>query len=342
LTGAVVLPALEALEYPVMDFSVAALGALAAQCPALRALDLRSAGSASVDMQREDYLTFDDARARSLAAFPTLEWLAVGTVAPTDAGWAAWAEAIGPDGYFVRGPNGVTLPGLTAAGVAALLDRPSAKPWRRLCVIFGNVPGCFGGAEAGFAGATGGLPTALELVGHLPVAAAVALAGLPAPVAASLTSLTVSINDGRVWRALSPLPVRSLTVVIWAYSAVWEFGGATFPHLTTLTLVRGSCGQARGVAFDALAAAAPALTALTLADTSSWNGFGEDCVARALAALPRLRSLAFRPAWPVAHEQPVGFFERAGAAVARRLSTSRTAVRVIIRGVPVDPWAVPV
>jgi len=262
LTGAVVLPALEALEYPVMDFSVAALGALAAQCPALRALDLRSAGSASVDMQREYYLTFDDARARSLAAFPTLEWLAVGTVAPTDAGWAAWAEAIGPDGYFVRGPNGVTLPGLTAAGVAALLDRPSAKPWRRLCVIFGNVPGCFGGAEAGFAGATGGLPTALELVGHLPVAAAVALAGLPAPVAASLTSLTVSSTMSRTWEAPlqeTSVPPSSLLEHISTVNVRADLRGtSTAPLVSISRMPRLTCASAPTNEATAAAATATA------------------------------------------------------------------------------------
>jgi len=57
---------------------------LRAQCPALRAVDLWSAGTFSPGATiTGGKPALDDARARALADLPALRWLAAGSICPT-------------------------------------------------------------------------------------------------------------------------------------------------------------------------------------------------------------------------------------------------------------------
>ena len=302
------------LEFPLLGLSAAHCSALATQCPALRAANLQSISQTTVEFDPSAGLVgLDDDRAGRLAALPALDWLV--------------AEPVN---------------GLTAAGLRALLDRPSRRPWWALSLKSGWDGEALGEEAAGAIGhATGALPGAFEMAVALPVAGAAALRGLPTPVVATLKSLTVINDEPAVWGALSGLPLTALSVSIGTVTALDGLADAVFPCLSTLVLSLSVAAKAAMIDFKAVAAAAPALADLTLADAFWASGFGADRIDEALAALPRLTALAFTPVAPDWDGVADGSHGRVGAANARRVSTSRTAVRAIIQGEAVDPWWVP-
>jgi len=301
------------LVHPLLDVDVATVAGVAGACPALRRLDVACwrwpENYEPADLDRGlTWPPMDGRRFAATARLAGLESLAAG---PFDA--------------------------LPPAGLAAALGGGTLNA---LYLVGGPDGGDISGAGVAFGGATAPLPATIHWETPLTVAAATGLMALPPATRAPLSRLKTTIADGRVWGALAGLPLRWLYASV-AAGAVARLGDARLPALDTLTLrLVDADADATGVPWARLAAAAPALTSLTV---TAPDGVAPAVVDAALAALPRLTAFAYVGAVGVDRrdEAAVDAAVRRNAAYARGVATSRRTVRLLHEGVEVDPWCVP-